>query len=75
MPAQPPLLGNESARAQLRQTLAQYLHQLGPAAPGGYHAWTAPGLSAPPAPALLVGDPIALSVSPLPFPLASSRPA
>ena len=64
MPSTPPLLGNESARAQLRQTLAQYLHQLGPAAPGGYHAWTAPGLAAPPAPALLVGDPIALSVSP-----------
>ena len=59
-------LGNDSARVQLRNTLTTYLHGLDPPAPTGYHRWVSAGLVAAPTPTLLVGDPIALAVSPRP---------
>lgn len=62
MPASPPAnLGSDTARVQLRNVLANYIHAQDPAAPRGYHKWTAP-VVAQPKTRLLVGDPITLMV-------------
>ena len=49
------LIGPDSARVQLRNTLAKYLHDQDPPAPAGYHRWTVPSQGARPSPSLLVG--------------------
>jgi hypothetical protein len=60
-------LGPDSARVQLRNALAQYLHDQTPPAPAGYHRWNAAQATRP-SPSLLVGDPVELLVSPIPSP-------
>lgn len=62
------LIGPDSARVQLRNTLAKYLHDQDPPAPAGYHRWTVPSQGARPSPSLLVGDPVMLMVSPYSLP-------
>ena len=70
MPATHPAtsLPNESARVELRNTLATYFHAQPPAAPAGYPRWTASAqpASPPQEKPLLVGESVTLMVSPAP---------
>ena len=69
MPATHPAtsLPNESARVELRNTLATYFHAQPPAAPAGYPRWTAASAQPTgPQEKLLVGESVTLMVSPAP---------
>jgi hypothetical protein len=66
--------GSDAARTKLRSALLEHFHSQGPASVQGYTRWTAPSAQLPQQKEvkLLVGDPIALAVSPPPFARAPS---